>query len=148
MKFSGKRNMLLMPNEENSKKNYRLAECKWANVTSICWKNSFLQKNNIRFPENIRYEDVYFYFLGIEKSETYAFVNFIMYNYNNRESTTTTSYTLDQARDTIDIIEKLAELKNVININSLPLLEARINQQISRVPVRLERAINQLFKDK
>ena len=147
MKLSGKRDMILMPNEENCKKAYRLAEYKWANVTSICWKNCLLQKNNIRFPEKIRYEDVYFYFLGIEKSKTYAFTDFILYNYNNRESSTTTSYTLDQAKDTINIIEKLVDLKNDISINSIPLLEARIKQQISRVPVRLERAINHLFVD-
>lgn len=145
MKFSGKRDMILLPNVDNSQKAYRLAECKWANVVSICWSRNLLQKNNIRFPENIRYEDVYFYFLGIEKSRSYSFGDFIFYNYNNRDSSTTTSYTLDQSIDTIKIIGKLASLKSVVNTDNLPLLQKRIEQQASRVPVRLERAIDELF---
>lgn len=145
MKISGKRNMEILPNEDNCKKSYRLSEYKWANVVSICWKNSLIQRNNIRFPEKIRYEDVYFYFLGIEKSETSAIGNFITYNYNNRDSSTTTSYSLAQVKDTITIIEKLYSLKNKIQLSSIPLLKKRIEQQASRVPIRLERAIKQLL---
>ena len=147
MKISGKRDMVLLPDVDNSKKDYRLAECKWTNVVSICWKKKLLEDNNIRFPINIRYEDVYFYFLAIEKSKTYAYGDFILYNYNNRDSSTTTSYTIDQAVDTIKIIDKLACLKNTIDKESIPLLKKRIQQQASRVPVRLERAINELFSN-
>lgn len=147
MKFSGKRDMTLLPNVDNCKKDYRLAECKWANAVCICWKNSLLQENKIRFPEKIRYEDVYFNFLGIEKSKTYAIGDFILYEYNNRDSSTTTSYTFDQAIDTIKIIEKLASLKEVVNYENIPLLKKRIEQQASRVPVRLERALAQLLDD-
>ncbi|MBR3162560.1 MAG: histidine phosphatase family protein [Clostridia bacterium] len=147
MKFSGKRDMIIMPTDDNCKKEYRLSEYKWANVVSICWKNSLLQKNNIRFPEGIRYEDVYFYFLGIEKSKTYSIGNFILYDYNNRDSSTTTSYTLDQSIDTIKIIGKLANLKTIIDKENIPLLKKRIEQQCSRIPVRLDRAINKLLND-
>ena len=147
MKFSGKRDMILMPNAKNSEKNYRLSECKWANVVSICWKNSLLQNNNIRFPEGIRYEDVYFYFLGIEKSKTYSYGDFIFYNYNNRDSSTTTSYTLEQAIDTIKIIDKLTNLKSIIDKKNNSLLKKRIMQQASRVSIRLERAIDKIFND-
>lgn len=145
MKISGKRNMEILPTEDNCEKNYRLSEYKWANVVSICWKNALIQSNNLRFPEKIRYEDVYFYFLGIEKAKTFAIGNFIVYNYNNRNSSTTTSYSLDQVKDTITIIEKLYSLKDIIHLNSIPLLKKRIEQQASRVPIRLERAIKQML---
>ena len=147
MKISGKRDMTLMPTVDNCNKEYRLAEYKWANVVTICWKNSLLQKNMIRFPEKIRYEDVCFNFLGIEKSKTYAIGDFILYNYNNREDSTTTRYTFDQAIDTIKIIKELESYKNCISKENIPLLKRRIEQQASRVPIRLERAINQLFNE-
>ena len=145
MKISGKREMVIMPDINNCKKDFRLAEYKWANAVSICWKNSLLQEKNIRFPEKIRYEDVYFYFLGIEKSKSYAIGDFILYDYNNRDSSTTTSYSLEQAKDTILLIEKLSSLKDKIDKENIFLLKRRIEQQASRVPVRLERAINEMF---
>lgn len=143
MEMYGKREKILMPNEENCKKEYRLAENPFINVISICWKNELIQKNGIRFPEKIRYEDVYFAFLGIEKANTYAYTDLIYYKYYNREDSTTTNYSLEQVIDTIKLIEKMFELFDVIDKENIPYLKARINQQVSRVPVRLERAVNQ-----
>jgi len=143
MEMYGKREMILMPNEENCKKEYRLAENRFINAVSICWKNELIQKNRIRFPEKIRYEDVYFAFLGIEKANTYAYTDFISYKYYNREDSTTTNYSVEQVIDTIKLIEKMFELFDVIDKENIPYLKARINQQVSRVPVRLERAVNQ-----
>ena len=145
LKMVGKRDLLLMPDEKNSHKKYRLAENPFINVISICWKNELIQKNNIRFPETIKYEDVYFAFLGIEKSKTYSYTNFIYYKYNNRESSTTTTYSLDQSVDTIKLIEKLFDLYEIIDTENIPYLDARIKQQASRASVRLNRAIDEKF---
>lgn len=141
-KMVGNRDLLLMPDKVNSTKKYRLSENPFINVFSVCWKNELLQKNDIRFPENIRYEDVYFAFLGIEKAQTYSYTDFIYYKYNNRASSTTTTYTLDQSMDTIKLINELINLYDKIDEKNFPYLESRIKQQVDRASVRLNRAID------
>lgn len=141
MNINGIRKMSLIPDSENTNKSYRLAENPFINVISICWKNNLLQNNNIRFPENIKYEDVYFAFLGIEKSSSFAYTPSIFYEYNNRSDSTTTSYSLSQSIDTIKLIETLFTLVNKIDKKNYPSLFSRINQQAERIPVRLNRAI-------
>lgn len=146
LKIEGRREFELMPNEENTKKEYRLAENPFINVTSICWKNNLIQENNIRFPEKIRYEDVYFAFWGIEKARTYEFVDMIYYLANNRDDSTTTNYTLSQAKDTVSLIEKLFELYDVVNEENKIYLQKRIEQQAERAKVRLDRAIKSIIE--
>lgn len=141
LKIEGKRQLELTPNEENTKKEYRLAENPFINVTTICWKKSLIQENKIRFPEKIRYEDVYFAFLGIEKAKTYEFMDIIYYLANNREESTTTNYSLAQATDTINLIEKLFELYDIIDEENKVYLRQRIEQQTERAKVRLDRAV-------
>lgn len=144
LKSVGRREIELIPNEKNTKKEYRLAENPFINVTTVCWKNSLIQENKIRFPEKIRYEDVYFAFLGIEKAKTYEFMDMIYYLYNTRSESTTTNYTLSQARDTVNLIEKLFELYDVVDEKNKTYLKQRIEQQAERAKVRLERAIKNM----
>lgn len=146
MKIEGKRNLELIPNEENCKKEYRLAENPFINVINICWKKSLIEENNIRFPEQIRYEDVYFAFVAIEKAKTYAFADFIYYIYNNRDESTTTDYSIKQAYDTLKLIEELFKLEKMIDKENIPYLEMRIKQQAERAKVRLDRAIESEIK--
>lgn len=146
LKMYGKRDLLLIPDEKNCKKEYRLSENPFINVISIAWKNTLIQENNIRFPEKIKYEDVYFAFLGIEKAKSYAYGDFIYYSYNNRESSTTTTYSLTQATDTIQLISKLFELYEIIDKENIPYLSRRIQQQTDRTHVRLNRAVEQELK--
>lgn len=146
IKMYGKRDLLLIPDEKNCTKEYRLSENPFINVISIAWKNKLIQENHIRFPEKIKYEDVYFAFLGIEKAKTYAYGDFIYYKYNNRESSTTTTYSITQAEDTIQLISKLFELYQIIDKENIPYLSKRIQQQTDRAHIRLNRAIEQELK--
>ncbi len=146
MQVVGKRNMKIIPDKENTKKEFRLAENPYINAVSICWKRELIIKNKIRFPERIKYEDVYFSFLGIEKSNTYTYLKDIYYIYNNRENSTTTDYSLSQAKDTILLIEKLFELYSIIEKQNRKYLEKRIKQQYERAKVRLDRAIESEIK--
>ena len=79
--------------------------------------------------------------MGIEKSKSYEFMDMIYYLYNNRDVSTTTNYTLAQARDTINLIEKLFELYDVVDEENREFLQKRIVQQSERAKVRLDRAI-------
>lgn len=145
MKITGKRDLTIMPDENNTLKSYRLGQNKWMNVTSLCIKNSMIQENNIRFPENIRYEDVLFAFIAIDKSNTYAYTDFITYLYINRENTTTTKYNYDQSLDTVKMIESLTNLKDTISQENVPYLKQRIIEQTERLQERLKRVIEYNF---
>lgn len=147
-KMVGRRDLEIIPDEENTQKPFRLGENKYINVFSICWKTDLVKSNNIRFLEGIMYEDVYFCFLGMEKAKTYSYMSDIFYIYNNRDDSTTTNYTFNQARDTIILISKLFELFDVIDEENKPYLEQRINQQAARAKVRLDRALESNFEKK
>ena len=126
IKMYGKRDLLLIPDEKNCTKEYRLSENPFINVISIAWKNKLIQ--------------------GIEKAKTYAYGDFIYYKYNNRESSTTTTYSITQAEDTIQLISKLFELYQIIDKENIPYLSKRIQQQTDRAHIRLNRAIEQELK--
>lgn len=145
MKITGRRDLEIMPNEQNTEKSYRLGKNKWMNVTSLCIKNSIIQENNIRFPENIRYEDVIFAFLIIDRITSYTYTDFITYLYINRENTTSTSYNYEQSIDTIKIINALSELKYKIHPENIPYLKQRIIEQTERLNERLTRVIEYNF---
>jgi len=146
LKIEGNRELEIIPNKENTEKGYRLGTYKWMNVTTLCIKNEIIQKNNIRFPEKIRYEDVYFAFFVIERAKTFSYLDKITYLYNNREGSTTTDFSFIQAKDTVLLIEKLAELKEKIDQENIPFLKERIDEQSQRLVVRLNRAINEKIK--
>lgn len=148
MKITGRRDLTIMPNEENTSKAYRLGQNKWMNVTSLCIKNAIIQENDIRFPENIRYEDVIFAFLTIDKISTYAYTDFITYLYINRENTTSTAYNYAQSLDTIKIIDELTNLKDKISAENVPYLRERIIEQTERLQERLKRVIEYNFPNK
>ena len=147
MKITGKRELTIIPDEQNTLKSYRLGQNKWMNVTSLCVKNSMIQEHNIKFPENIRYEDVIFAFLAIDKADNYAYTDFITYLYINRENTTTTKYNYSQSLDTVEIIQKLTNLKHCISKENIPYLKQRIIEQTERLQERLKRVIEYNFPD-
>ena len=145
MQITGRRDLIIMPDEENISKAYRLGQNKWMNVTSLCIKTSFIKENKITFPENIRYEDVLFAFQAIEKAKTFSYTNFITYVYINTDNTTTTTYTYSQALDTVKLIEELTKLKDSISKENLPFLKQRIFEQTERLQERLRRVIDYNF---
>ena len=147
MKITGRRDLTIMPDENNISKAYRLGQNKWMNVTSLCTKTSLIQENSIRFPENIRYEDVIFAFITIEKANTFSYADFITYLYINRENTTSTKYTYAQSLDTVKIIEELTNLKDRISNENLPFLKQRILEQTERLQERLKRVIDYNFNN-
>ena len=73
-------------------------------------------------------------------------MDIIYYLANNRDDSTTTNYTLAQARDTINLIEKLFELYDFIDDENKSYLKKRIEQQSERAKVRIERALNSMFE--
>lgn len=150
-KFIGGEEFSFIPNEENSSKEFRLAKNKFINVWSICWNRTFLLSNNIKFSENVIYEDVYFSFAGIALSKSYKYAPFITHDYTRERPGSTSNKTSNpekhfkQANDTIKCIKDLCSLKTIIDKEYIPYLLQRIHEQQSRLSIRLERGINCIF---
>lgn len=137
----GVREFQIIPTIENCDKKYRLSEYKWSNVTTICWKSSLIKDNNIKFPKNILFEDVYFNFLGIYYSNSYEIGDFISYLYNTRPSSSMGFKQFNQVRDTISLIEELYKLEQIIKPEYIECLHRRIKQQRDRILPRLDRIL-------
>ncbi len=147
--FIGGENVSFIPNFENCTKEFRLAKNKFINVWSIVWNRNFILKNNLRFEENMYYEDLPFSFKGIALSNSYKIADYITYNYTrNRIGSITqkngnSQKNFDQSIDTIKIIKSLYNLRSSISSAYLPYLQERINEQKERLLVRLDRAMKE-----
>lgn len=144
-----------IPNEINSTKEFRLSENKFINVWSICWNTSFIKENNICFSDKCySYEDVAFAFWGISLATSYKIADYITYNYTrNREGSSSnrdSNYAkhFNQSRDTITCIETLYNLQDKINPRDKDYLIKRIDEQKSRLLVRLDRGLKGLTENK
>lgn len=150
-RFIGGEELCFIPNEENSSKEFRLAKNKFINVWSICWNKNFILNNNIKFSENVIYEDVAFSFAGIALSKSYKFADFVTHNYTRERPGSTSTKTskpekhFKQGIDTIKCIEDLCKLKDIIDSEYWPFLLQRINEQKSRLTIRIERGIDKVF---
>ena len=143
----GTRNFLFIPKEEECTKEYRLGKNKFVSVCAGCWNRKFLIENNILFKENVVYEDVFFMFLAVCKSNTYTLANYPTFIYNTgREGSLTTKKQFKQVYDTVSCIEHLCKLKEEINESYVPYLLERIEEQKNRLFVRLDRVIDIEFE--
>ena len=142
----GTRELSILPTPENCKKEYRLAQNKFTHAWSICWKNEFVKKHDLKFPENVIYEDVPFVFLGIALSTSFLIADYYVHTYTSgRPNSNSTKVHFKQPADTIKCIENLCSLKGKIPTEYEPYLYARIQEQRERLVVRLDRILNQIF---
>lgn len=143
----GSKNFVFLPTEEECKKEYRLAKNKYVSVCAGCWNREFLLNNKVLFKEGVIYEDVLFMFEAIAKSKTYKLAKYPTFIYNTgREGSLTTKKQFKQIYDTLLCIENLCKLKDSVDKRYIPYLLERINEQKERLPIRLDRVINQELK--
>ena len=146
--FTGTREITIMPEEDTCKKEYKLSKEKFINVCNKAWRRGFLNENKIVFPEHVIYEDVVFSFWGISRAKTFAIGDFIFNLYlSGRPGSVTTKKQLKQSKDTIECIENLIKLKDIIEEEHIPFLLERIKEQQERLGVRLERVIKDAFNE-
>lgn len=112
-KIEGDREELVLPTPETCTKTYKAATDKYPNPWSKCWRKEFLDKNNIRFPENRFYEDVLFVYNGVMKSESQKIANFIVHKYTSgRKNSMTTNISMKNIEDTLQNLEDLLKYRN------------------------------------
>lgn len=147
--FIGRENFSFIPTIENCTKEFRLSQNKFINVWSIIWNRNFIMKNDLHFEENMYYEDLPFAFEGIALSNSHKIANYITYDYTRERPGSSTqkkghsSKNFVQSIDTIKAIQVLYNMRNRIPPNCLPYLQKRIDEQKSRLLVRMDRAMSE-----
>ena len=79
--FIGGEKCLFYSNFENCTKEFRLAKTSLS-MFGIVWNRNFILKNNLRFEENMYYEDLPFSFKGIALSNSYKIKLDYIFTYN------------------------------------------------------------------
>lgn len=145
-KFVGNRDITIIPNEENCKKEYKLGKDKYTNAWSKCLRREFILENDIWFPTNVIYEDVPFVFRVISLAKSYEIAPFITHVYTSGRSNSNASKNqFKQGRDTVTCIENLSNLVDKIDPKDIDLLKMRIAEQKERLIVRIDRVLDDMF---
>lgn len=147
--FVGNRNLTIIPNAENCKREYKLGKDKYTNAWSKCWRREFILENDIWFPTNVIYEDVPFVFQAISLAKSYGIAPFIAHTYTSgRPNSNASKNQFKQGRDTVTCIENLSNLVDKINSKDVDLLKMRIAEQKERLIVRINRVLDDVFINK
>ena len=142
-KIEGDREELVIPTEETCTKSYKAAQDKYPNPWSKCWKKSFLDENNIRFPEYRFYEDVLFVYKGVMKSQSYKIADFVMHKYTSgRKNSMTTKMNLKNIIDTIQNLQDFIDMKN---IDYTPEIDIILKKEIKMCKKRLDGVYETLY---
>lgn len=111
MQYIGGSNKAYLSNAENSTKKSRIACDINFGVTSKCWKRQFLVDNNIKFIENIYYEDMVFSLTAVIKAQTLSYGNFPIYNYvRNRKGSIMSTPNIKRCSDMYRMLSYVMEL--------------------------------------
>lgn len=142
-KIEGDREELVLPTEETCTKSYKAAQDKYPNPWSKCWKKSFLDENNIRFPEYRFYEDVLFVYKGVMKSQSYKIADFVVHKYTSgRKNSMTTKMNLKNIIDTIQNLQDFIDMKN---IEYTPEIDIILKKEIKMCKKRLDGVYETLY---
>lgn len=111
MQYIGGSNKAYLSNAENSTKKARIACDINFGVTSKCWKRQFLVDNNIKFIEDIYYEDMVFSLTAVIKAKTLSYGDFPIYNYvRNREGSIMSTPNIKRCSDMYRMLSYVMEL--------------------------------------
>lgn len=134
--LTGKKEGFIIPTQENCTKAYRIAGDRYANAWSKCWRREFLEKNELKFPENRYYEDVIFIYKAISKVESYLIADFPTHTYySGRPNSITTNVSFKNIHDNLYNIEELMEMAKEERTEEL---DIKIQKEIQRCKERLE----------
>lgn len=111
MQYVGGSNKAYLSTQENSTKKARITCDINFGVTSKCWKRKFLVDNQIKFVENMYYEDMVFSLTAVIKAETLAYGDFPIYNYvRNRKGSIMSTPNIRRCSDMYRMLSYVMDL--------------------------------------
>ena len=135
-------NRLRVSNKENSTKEARLlCDTNFA-IPSKIWRKEFLVKSNLKFMEDIYYEDMVYSMNAVILADETMYGDFPIFNYyRNREGSITTKPSVRRCTDMFKVLAYLTEIYEQAPENLKPYLLSFILNETKNVPFRMAKIL-------
>ena len=138
MQYIGGSNKAYLSTAENSTKQARITCDINFGVTSKCWNRKFLIDNNLKFKENIYYEDMVFSLTAVIKAKTLDYGNFPIYNYvRNREGSIMSTPNIRRCSDMYRMLSYVMDLYPETPDEYKPYLLSFIKNETISIPSKV-----------
>ena len=132
-------NKIHLSTAENSTKEARLTCDINFSVPSKCWRREFLLKNNIKFKENIYYEDMVYSTTATILAKTYKYGEFPIFKYyRNRKGSIMSTPSIRRCSDMYRMLAYLMDLYDITPDEYKPYLLSFIENETNSLPLRVE----------
>ena len=136
-------NRLRISTKERSTREERLLCDENFAVPSKCWRREFLIENNIKFIEDIYYEDMVYSIKAVTLSKETMYGDFPIFNYyKNRAGSIMTTPSIRRCTDMYKMLAHLMEIYGETPENLKPYILSFIINETKSVPVRLKGILN------
>lgn len=140
-------NKVHLSTAENSTKEARLTCDINFSVPSKCWRREFLQENNIKFKEDIYYEDMVYSTHATILASEYKYGEFPTFKYyRNRAGSIMSTPSMRRCSDMYRMLSYLMDLYEITPEQYKPYLLSFIKNETKSLPVRID-AIIKALKD-
>lgn len=131
-----------LSNAKNSTKEARLTCDANFSVPSKCWRRAFLIENNIKFQEDIYYEDMVYSTQATILAKTYKYGEFPTFNYyRNRTGSIMSTPSIRRCSDMYRMLASLIDLYNITPSEYKPYLLSFIDNETNSLPIRMKAII-------
>lgn len=131
-------NKIHLSNAENSTKEARLTCDINFSVPSKCWRREFLKENNIKFKEDIYYEDMIYSTHATILAKTHKYGEFPIFKYyRNRNGSIMSTPSLRRCSDMYRMLAYLIDLYDITPEQYKPYLLSFIENETESLPIRV-----------
>lgn len=132
-------NKVHLSTAENSTKEARLTCDINFSVPSKCWRREFLLENNIKFMENIYYEDMVYSTTATILAKSYKYGDFPSFKYyRNRKGSIMSTPSIRRCSDMYRMLAYLMDLYDITPDEYKPYLLSFIENETESLPLRVE----------
>ena len=132
-------NKVHLSTAENSTKEARLTCDINFSVPSKCWRREFLLENNIKFMENIYYEDMVYSKTATILAKSYKYGDFPSFKYyRNRKGSIMSTPSIRRCSDMYRMLAYLMDLYDITPDEYKPYLLSFIENETESLPLRVE----------
>ena len=132
-------NKVHLSTAENSTKEARLTCDINFSVPSKCWRREFLLENNIKFMENIYYEDMVYSTTATILAKSYKYGDFPSFKYyRNRKGSIMSTPSIRRCSDMYRMLAYLMDLYDITPDKYKPYLLSFIENETESLPLRVE----------
>lgn len=141
-------NKTYVSNEENSKKENRIACDINFSVSSKCWNRQFLIKNELKFMEGRYYEDMDFSLRAVIISNHLKYCDNVIFKYyRNRKGSVMSTPSIKRASDMYRMMAEVVDLYSITPKKYQKYLLSFIRNETDSLPMRVNAIITALEND-